>query len=202
MFALLLLLIAQADVAKDHFDKGNQAYAVGRFDEALVEFTAAYDAFPAPEFVFNIGQCHFNLGHYDDAGFFYEKYLEARPDAEVARKQLAEARRLGTEQRAADAAAAEDARVKEAARLAEANQGQLAESRHLEDVRRLAAKEQRQARADEDERNAWFLWGGVGGGTLLVAAVATAVAAVVLTPPQKTVLPSGTLGAIDRRRSP
>ena len=35
----------------------------------------AYQAKPLPGFVFNIAQCHRNLGNYERAGFFYRRYL-------------------------------------------------------------------------------------------------------------------------------
>jgi len=38
---------------------------------ALVDYQAAYDAEPLPAFLFNIGQCHKNLAHYEKAIFFF-----------------------------------------------------------------------------------------------------------------------------------
>jgi tetratricopeptide (TPR) repeat protein len=192
--------------AKEHFAKGNAAYSVGRFAEALVEFNAAYDAFQAPEFIFNIGQCHLNLGHYDDAAFFYEKYLGLRPDAKVARTQLAEARRLAAEKRASDERDAEAAHIVEQARLASAEQAKLAEARKLEDARHVEAERARKAAAEaraaqdaEDDRNGLLLWGGVGAGAVVIVGAVAAGAVILLTPPAQTVLPSGSLGVVDRR---
>jgi len=68
--------------ARQHFDKGEKLYALGRFDAALVEYEAAFEAKPLPGFLFNIGQCHRNLGDYDSAIFSFRKYLRLAPDAE------------------------------------------------------------------------------------------------------------------------
>jgi len=86
----VLLAIARGAAADDkatksarkHFDKGEKLYALGRFDEALVEYEAAFEAKPLPGFLFNIGQCHRNLGDYDAAIFSFRKYLELAPEAE------------------------------------------------------------------------------------------------------------------------
>jgi tetratricopeptide (TPR) repeat protein len=68
--------------AKRHFAKGEKLFALGRFDDALVEYEAAFDAKPLPGFLFNIAQCHRNLGNIDQAIFSYRKYLRESPDAE------------------------------------------------------------------------------------------------------------------------
>ncbi len=79
--------------ARRHFKKGEKLYALGRFAEALVEYQAAFEAYPAPEFLFDIGQCHRNLKHYDEAIFSFKKYLRLMPDAdnrEATEKLIAE----------------------------------------------------------------------------------------------------------------
>ena len=48
--------------AKAHYDQGVLYYKVGKFQAALDEYSRAYELFRAPEFLFNIGQCHKNLG--------------------------------------------------------------------------------------------------------------------------------------------
>jgi hypothetical protein len=88
--------------ALKHFNKGEKLYALQRFDEALVEYQAAFDAYPAPEFLFNIGQCYRNLEQYDEAIFSYKKYLRAKPDAEnrdAVEKLIAELEQERDEQR-------------------------------------------------------------------------------------------------------
>jgi tetratricopeptide (TPR) repeat protein len=67
--------------ARRHFERGEKLFALGRFDEALRAYEKAFEEYPAPEFLFNIGQCHRNLGNYDEAIFSFRKYLKLRPDA-------------------------------------------------------------------------------------------------------------------------
>jgi tetratricopeptide (TPR) repeat protein len=68
-------------VARRHFERAERFYAVGRFDDALGEYEAAYEAKPLAGFLFNIGQCHRNLGDLKAAVFSFRKYLAAKPDA-------------------------------------------------------------------------------------------------------------------------
>ncbi len=72
---------AAAKRARGHFQKGEKLFALGKFEEALAEYEAAFDAQPLPEFLFNIGQCHRNLKNYDAAIFSFKKYLRLRPEA-------------------------------------------------------------------------------------------------------------------------
>jgi tetratricopeptide (TPR) repeat protein len=89
--ALALLIGATAVVhaddgatraAKKHYEKGEKLFALGRFEDALAEYEAAFEAKPLPGFLFNIGQCHRNLGDYEAAIFSYRKYLKLEPDAD------------------------------------------------------------------------------------------------------------------------
>ena len=68
--------------ARKHYEKGQKLFALRRFDEALVSYEAAFEAKPLPAFLFNIGQCHRNLGDYDAAIFTFRKYLKLEPEAE------------------------------------------------------------------------------------------------------------------------
>src|SRR5689334_18091434 len=68
--------------AQAHFKKGEKLFALGRFEDALAEYQKAFEEYPLPEFLFNIGQCHRNLGDYDEAIFSFRKYLRLKPDAE------------------------------------------------------------------------------------------------------------------------
>lgn len=67
--------------AKRHFDRGEKLFALGKFDEALDQYQKAYDAKPIPDFLFNIGQCHRNLGDYESAIFSFKKFLKLDPEA-------------------------------------------------------------------------------------------------------------------------
>jgi tetratricopeptide (TPR) repeat protein len=67
--------------AQQHFYAGEKLFALGRFADALTAYQAAFEAKPLPEFLFNIGQCHRNLGNYEAAIFSFRKYLKLLPEA-------------------------------------------------------------------------------------------------------------------------
>ena len=60
---------------------GRKLFDLGKFQQALAKFEAAYEAKPIPGLLFNIGQCHRNLDAYDAAIFSFKKYLRLIPDA-------------------------------------------------------------------------------------------------------------------------
>jgi hypothetical protein len=66
--------------ARAHFQKAEKAFNGGIFDEALAAYQAAYEAKPLPGFLFNIAQCHRNLGDHERALFFYRRYLALEPE--------------------------------------------------------------------------------------------------------------------------
>ena len=67
--------------ARTHFRRAETHFAVGRFKAALAEYEQAFELKPLPGFLFNIGQCHRNLGHLEEAIFSFQKYLRLKPDA-------------------------------------------------------------------------------------------------------------------------
>jgi tetratricopeptide (TPR) repeat protein len=67
--------------AKRHYNRGQKLFALQKFDAALEQFQKAFDARQSPEFLFNIGQCHRNLGDYEAAIFSFKRYLKLDPDA-------------------------------------------------------------------------------------------------------------------------
>jgi len=67
--------------AREHFERAERNYATGNWETALAEYTAAYDAAPMPEFLFNMAQCHRELGHPTDALELYQRFLTEKPDA-------------------------------------------------------------------------------------------------------------------------
>ena len=96
--------------AKTLADRATIEYQVGHFDEALVLYGKAYEAYPKPELLFDIGQCHRMLKDYERAIFFYQGYLRAKPDARnrpLVEQLLDESTRHLEEQRGSEAARAE-----------------------------------------------------------------------------------------------
>ena len=73
--------ISRPGPRKRHYDRGEKLFALGKFDDALDEFQKAFDAKPIPDFLFNIGQCHRNLGDYEQAIFSFKKFLKLEPEA-------------------------------------------------------------------------------------------------------------------------
>jgi tetratricopeptide (TPR) repeat protein len=67
--------------ARQHYERGQQLFALQRFEPALAAFQRAFDASPIPAFLFNIGQCQRNLGAYEAAIFSFQRYLKLEPDA-------------------------------------------------------------------------------------------------------------------------
>jgi tetratricopeptide (TPR) repeat protein len=67
--------------ARELFEHAEALYALERYDEALAEYAKAFEARPLPGFLFNIGQCHRQLAHYERAAYFYRTYLERDPRA-------------------------------------------------------------------------------------------------------------------------
>jgi tetratricopeptide (TPR) repeat protein len=79
-------------------------YNLGRFQQALDLYTKAYERLQKPALLFNIGQCHRLLGHYEQALFFYHGFLRERPDAPnrgLAEQHIEESQRALDAQRAA-----------------------------------------------------------------------------------------------------
>jgi len=65
---------AQVQAAQEFFTRGNTAYNLGHFDEAAELFEKAYEAWPQPEFLYNIAQSY-RLGvHCKKALHFYKRF--------------------------------------------------------------------------------------------------------------------------------
>ena len=88
LIAIVGIALCAAPVRADRFSDARRqvaaadiAYRLGRFDEALAGYTRAYELYPVPALLFNIGQCHKNLHDYARAVFFFEGYLRDAPAA-------------------------------------------------------------------------------------------------------------------------
>jgi tetratricopeptide (TPR) repeat protein len=86
------------------FEMAETKFNLGKFEEAAVDYQAAYEAEPLPAFLFNIGQCYRNLGDYERAQFYFRRYVELDPrsaNRPAADDLIAEMDRLAEGQRTA-----------------------------------------------------------------------------------------------------
>jgi tetratricopeptide (TPR) repeat protein len=84
LVSIVLLTPARADEraqAREHFNKGSKYFSLGKFDEAIKEYEAAYDLKDDPAFLYNIAQAYRLAGNAPKALFFYRSYLSRAPEA-------------------------------------------------------------------------------------------------------------------------
>jgi hypothetical protein len=65
--------------ARDLYERGEKAYNLGRFREAITLFEEGYREESASAFLLNIAQAHRQLGDCERAAFFYKSYLANDP---------------------------------------------------------------------------------------------------------------------------
>jgi len=78
--------------ARDAFRQATHFYDFGEYDKALESFKEAYTAYEDPSFLFNIAQCHRQLGQTEEALRVYRSYLrnaQNPPNAEEVRQLIA-----------------------------------------------------------------------------------------------------------------
>jgi tetratricopeptide (TPR) repeat protein len=137
------------------FEQAEAKFNVGRFDEALVDYQAAYDAEPLPAFLFNIGQCHRNLGNYEQAQFFFRRYtaLDPRsPNRPAAERLIVEMDRLAGER----ATAAEPDRAAPALALAAPGPASADRQPRVDQPASVANERRAEAGARPLARRPWF----------------------------------------------
>ena len=197
--------------AKKHFKLAEQHYKLGRFKDALKEYSIAYELAPLAGFLFNIGQCHRLLGNHERAVFFYEGYLREKPNA---RNRKAVMKLIAESKKELDKQTAEQKRLEEEKRKAEeakrraamlAKEREAERERAQEKERMLALERDRlaalaEARRKEEKKEpafyeTWWFWSIVG--TAVAAAAGGTIYA--LTADDNVVLPSGNLGTLDLR---
>ena len=61
--------------AREHFERGETQYRLGRFSTALKEYQAALKLVRRPSIIYNIAQCYRQLGEYRRSIFYYKLYL-------------------------------------------------------------------------------------------------------------------------------
>jgi tetratricopeptide (TPR) repeat protein len=67
------------EAAKAEFQRGQTAYHLGQFREALASYNKAYDLEPLPAILFDSAQCYRQLGDLERAVLFYRRYLATAP---------------------------------------------------------------------------------------------------------------------------
>src|SRR5262245_37612076 len=72
-----------ADDARKLFEEGSRLYDLGKYDEAIVRFSHAYDLSGAPSLLLNIAQAYRLKGPETctQALLFYQRYLDKKPDS-------------------------------------------------------------------------------------------------------------------------
>ncbi len=175
--------------ARTLFDEGTAAYKVGNFEKALATYEAAHQLYPAPQFLFNIAQCYFQLQNWERAEFFFEGYLREVPDASnrsLVDELIGEARERAAAKREADKRKLDLERER-------FELERRTKEREADERARLAVQS-RPVEKPAPVYKKWWFWTAVGG----VAAAAT-LTVVAVTSDTTTVLPSGSLGTWDRR---
>jgi tetratricopeptide (TPR) repeat protein len=179
-------LSARADdpeaLARAKFAEGNIAYDLAEFQKALDAYSEAYRLRPLPGFLFNIAQCHRQLGHPERAAFFYRRYLalskEEPPNAALTRELIAEMdravrkeqeRRLRREQTERDQAraAALRAQAEETAR----RWGQEHDGKRTVPAQALPGQAGAEVRSEEPLAKKWWVWAGAGAVAVLAGGV-------------------------------
>ena len=78
---LSVVLLANAEKARGHFQQGDTYFKLEKYANALQEFEEAYLAKQDPSFLYNIAQCHRLMGNRVEAVRFYKRYLNDAPNA-------------------------------------------------------------------------------------------------------------------------
>lgn len=162
--------------ARARFSEGNIAYDLAEFQKALDAYTEAYRLVPLPGFLFNIAQCHRQLGHAERAAFFYRRYLSLSKEepsnaplvheliAEMDAAARKEPARSGGLRAQGEAAASRQAREQERKRALSPRSTPVETQATVKDGDSLAKK--------------WWVWAGAGavalvaGGTIYAVATA------------------------------
>ncbi len=190
--------------AKEHFEKGHLHYKLGRFEEALAEYSKAYELDMLPEFLFNIGQCHRKLDNHKQAIFFFAGYLREKSSAknvELVEALIDEAEYKLKEQEEKLRRQEEVARQSEEERLfAEKKAKREATANALKMTTTLPRDSSGLLASTEIVKSSpfykkWWFWTIVGGA--LAAAAGGTIYAV--SSGNRTVLPSGSVDTLDFR---
>lgn len=160
-------------LARAKFAEGNLAYDLAEFQKALDAYSEAYRLRPLPGFLFNIAQCHRQLGRPERAAFFYRRYLtlskEEPPNAALVQELIAEMdgavrkeqeRRLTREQTARDQARA--AALRAQAEALAARRGEEHGGKRPVPSQALPAAAGAEVKSDDSLAKKWWVWAGAG----------------------------------------
>lgn len=122
--------------ARELFQRGDEAYAEGRYEDAHTAFAEAYELSGRPQLLFNVANALERLGRHAEALEALEEYLEsgkATRDRDVVEKRIANLQRRVDEQQRAEEEARREAERRErerqeAAAEAAASEGARAEA--------------------------------------------------------------------------
>jgi tetratricopeptide (TPR) repeat protein len=79
-----------ADIASEHFQRGNEFVGNGQFEEAIAEYVAALEAKPDHiSAMTNLGVAYYNTGQFEEAISQYQEALEIAPDDAAIHSNLA-----------------------------------------------------------------------------------------------------------------
>jgi tetratricopeptide (TPR) repeat protein len=205
--ALLVLLVAASAAAapkkdakseegKKHFKQAQTYYNLGRFDDALTEFSAAYEATRLPALLFNIGQCHRQLKNWERALFFYEGFL--REGASEKQRPLVEESIAEAKRELEKEAAAARAKKEEEERLAAITKPPV--EAIIAAPADPIAQPPPTARVEASEESVyeqWWFWAIIGG--VVVGGTAVTYAAWPSGNGEPQLPPAGSVGTLDRR---
>jgi len=172
-------------MARAKFSEGNLAYDLAEFQKALDSYSEAYRLMPLPGFLFNIAQCHRQLGHAERAGFFYRRYLslskQEPSNAPLVRELIAEMdevvrknkeRRLTREETARDQARAAALRAQaEAIAARRAREGASKQSILAPRAKAVPTNETEAEVKGESLTKKWWVWAGAGAVALVAGGV-------------------------------
>jgi hypothetical protein len=199
--------------AKAEVSKAQLHYKLGRFEDALAAYTRAYELFNSPALLFNIGQCHKNLKNYERAIFFFEGYLreERAPEKRALAEELvessrAELQRLRIEPPPPTSVPTPARPPSQEPAEAPIDSGALFPAPHaapiptpfkepVPPVVDLGPRPPESPPPQPSITEKWWFWTALGAGAL----VAGGTVAYYATGTTTTVMPSGTLGTLDRR---
>ena len=192
--------------ARVQVKKAQLDYKLARFEQALGEYSRAYELYPTPALLFNLGQCHRNLKNYERAIFFFEGYLREQPKIDPDQRTLTEdllaESRTALNREKAEAAAATTRFAAPPMTALPARQPQLANARLTlrsqpvgpANSEALVAIDRRPPSHDTPVTHRWWFWTAIVG-----TAVAAGAVAYYATGDPRLVAPHGTVGTLDWR---